>query len=94
MTPYYLDEADVTHFHKTLKTACDKHDKSYYPSYKKWCDNYFVIKHRNECRGVGGIFFDDLDKPSDSKVTLNICSNNNSNNQSHLKTIILIYLIV
>jgi coproporphyrinogen III oxidase len=51
-----------------LKTACDKHDKSYYPEFKKWCDNYFVIAHRNECRGVGGIFFDDLEKPSQDKV--------------------------
>jgi coproporphyrinogen III oxidase len=58
----------VKHFHKTLKAACDKHDKSYYGEFKKWCDKYFVIKHRNECRGVGGIFFDDIDKPDASKV--------------------------
>lgn len=64
LTPYYLDEEDVRHFHKTLKEFCDKHDLSYYPSFKKWCDKYFVVKHRGECRGVGGIFFDDLNQPS------------------------------
>ena len=61
LTPSYLFEEDATHFHKTLKQACDKHDKAYYPRFKKWCDDYFRIPHRGECRGVGGIFFDDLD---------------------------------
>ncbi len=51
------------HFHKTLKQACDKHDKSYFGKFKKWCDEYFLITHRNERRGVGGIFFDDLEAP-------------------------------
>ncbi|XP_076637015.1 oxygen-dependent coproporphyrinogen-III oxidase isoform X2 [Colletes latitarsis] len=64
LTPYYLNEDDVKHFHSTLKRACDKHDPSYYPKYKKWCDDYFFITHRGECRGVGGIFFDDLDMPN------------------------------
>lgn len=50
---------DVVHFHQTLKTACDKHDPTFYCRYKDWCDRYFVITHRNERRGVGGIFFDD-----------------------------------
>ena len=50
MTPYILDQDDAKHFHKTLKAACDKHDKSYYSKLKKWCDNYFFIKHRNERR--------------------------------------------
>ncbi|CAF0870183.1 unnamed protein product [Brachionus calyciflorus] len=68
LTPYYLDENDVKHFHSELKKACDKNDKSYYLKFKKWCDEYFVISHRNECRGVGGIFFDDLDKPDQDKV--------------------------
>lgn len=58
----------MKHFHKTLKTACDKHDKSYYPTFKKWCDEYFVIKYRKETRGVGGIFFDDMDKPNQKKA--------------------------
>jgi coproporphyrinogen III oxidase len=61
LTPSYLFEEDAKHFHKTIKAACDKHDKDYYPRFKKWCDNYFRIPHRNESRGVGGIFFDDLD---------------------------------
>lgn len=64
LTPYYLDEKDAKHFHSTLKSACDKHDRSYYSKFKKWCDDYFVITHRGERRGVGGIFFDDLDTPS------------------------------
>jgi coproporphyrinogen III oxidase len=58
LTPYYPVEADVVHFHKTLKAACDKHRPEYYPTFKLWCDEYFYLKHRNETRGVGGIFFD------------------------------------
>lgn len=61
LTPSYLFEEDAQHFHKTVKSACDKHDKEYYPKFKKWCDEYFRIPHRNESRGLGGIFFDDLD---------------------------------
>ena len=61
LTPMYLDEADVKLFHNELKSACDKHNDSYYPDYKKWCDKYFHIPIRGECRGVGGIFFDDLE---------------------------------
>ncbi|XP_057661619.1 oxygen-dependent coproporphyrinogen-III oxidase [Diorhabda carinulata] len=64
LTPYYLNTADAVHFHKELKDACDKHDKTYYPKFKKWCDDYFNIPHRGERRGVGGIFFDDLDTPN------------------------------
>lgn len=62
LTPSYLFEEDAQHFHRTLKAACDKHDKEYYPKFKKWCDEYFRIPHRNESRGIGGIFFDDLDE--------------------------------
>ena len=62
LTPSYLFEEDAQHFHKTLKATCDKHDKEYYPRFKKWCDEYFRIPHRNESRGIGGIFFDDLDE--------------------------------
>ena len=62
LTPSYFDEEDATHFHGTLKEACDRNDAAYYPRFKKWCDDYFYIKHRNESRGVGGIFFDDLDQ--------------------------------
>ncbi|URD73954.1 Coproporphyrinogen-III oxidase [Musa troglodytarum] len=59
-TPAYIFEEDVKHFHKAQKQACDKFDPSFYPRFKKWCDDYFFIKHRGERRGLGGIFFDDL----------------------------------
>ncbi|KAF2755189.1 hypothetical protein EJ05DRAFT_125462 [Pseudovirgaria hyperparasitica] len=63
LTPAYLFDEDAIHFHKTIKDACDKHDKNYYPRFKKWCDEYFNNKHRGgESRGIGGIFFDDLDE--------------------------------
>jgi len=62
LTPNYLFDEDAIHFHKTLKETCDKHDKDYYPRFKKWCDEYFSVKHRGETRGLGGIFFDDLDE--------------------------------
>ncbi|KAL1602534.1 Coproporphyrinogen-III oxidase [Paraconiothyrium brasiliense] len=62
LTPSYLYDEDAIHFHNTIKQACDKHDKGYYPRFKKWCDEYFNNKHRGETRGVGGIFFDDLDE--------------------------------
>lgn len=68
LTPYYLNEDDVKHFHKTLKVTCDKHDPSYYTQFKKWCDNYFHIVHRDERRGIGGIFFDDLDTPTQNEA--------------------------
>lgn len=60
LTPYYPQREDVIHFHRTLKEACDRHDPTYYPKYKKWCDEYFTVRHRNEMRGVGGVFFDYL----------------------------------
>jgi coproporphyrinogen III oxidase len=60
LTPYYPFREDVIHFHRTLKDACDRHDREHYPRFKKWCDEYFFIKHRGETRGVGGIFFDYL----------------------------------
>jgi coproporphyrinogen III oxidase len=58
LTPHYVDTADARWFHEQLKQACDKHNSSYYPSFKKWADDYFYIPHRSETRGVGGIFFD------------------------------------
>lgn len=64
LTPYYLDENDAVHFHTELKKACDLHDSTYYPKFKKWCDKYFHITHRGECRGIGGIFFDDIEGPT------------------------------
>lgn len=60
LTPYYLFPEDAKLFHQDLKDACDKHGADIYPSFKKWCDKYFWNKHRNESRGIGGIFFDDL----------------------------------
>jgi len=60
LTPHYVDEADARYFHAQLKTVCDRHDPAYYRDFKKWADDYFFIKHRNETRGVGGIFFDYL----------------------------------
>lgn len=60
LTPIYVNEGDAKYFHQTLKTACDRFYPSFYPEFKKWADEYFFIKHRNETRGVGGIFFDNL----------------------------------
>ncbi|XP_012677105.2 oxygen-dependent coproporphyrinogen-III oxidase, mitochondrial [Clupea harengus] len=68
LTPMYLNQEDAIHFHSTLKEACDKHHPQYYPDFKKWCDRYFFINHRDERRGIGGIFFDDLDSPSQEDV--------------------------
>ena len=62
LTPSYLFDEDAIHFHRTIKDACDKHDRGYYPRFKQWCDKYFHIPHRGESRGIGGIFFDDLDE--------------------------------
>src|SRR5262245_59727419 len=60
LTPVYPYSEDAIHFHRTLKNACDQFDAQFYPRFKKWCDEYFFIKHRNETRGVGGVFFDYL----------------------------------
>ena len=60
LTPSYLFPSDAEHFHRTLKAACDPFGDAMYPAFKKWCDEYFYIPHRNESRGIGGIFFDDL----------------------------------
>jgi len=60
LTPYYLRPEDAVHFHRTLKAACDPSDPGLYPRFKAWCDRYFFIPHRNEPRGVGGVFFDYL----------------------------------
>jgi coproporphyrinogen III oxidase len=60
LTPYYLYDEDAVHFHRTLKAACDKYDPGYYPRFKGTCDKYFYLRHREECRGIGGLFFEDL----------------------------------
>ena len=61
MTPTFPDEADTAAFHGALKAACDRHDPGHYPRFKEWCDRYFHLPHRGEARGVGGIFFDNLE---------------------------------
>lgn len=58
LTPYYLIEADAQHFHTVCKVACDKHDQAFYPKFKETCDQYFWNSHRDEARGIGGLFFD------------------------------------
>ncbi|MGC2457496.1 MAG: oxygen-dependent coproporphyrinogen oxidase [Gallionellaceae bacterium] len=63
LTPYYGFDEDAVHFHQTCKNALDPFGAEYHPKFKKWCDDYFFLKHRNEPRGVGGIFFDDLSEP-------------------------------
>lgn len=60
LTPHYVNEEDTKYFHAELKKVCDSHHPSFYSEYKKWADDYFFIKHRNETRGVGGVFFDYL----------------------------------
>ncbi|MDH5444791.1 MAG: oxygen-dependent coproporphyrinogen oxidase [Gammaproteobacteria bacterium] len=62
LTPYYGFEEDVVHWHTVSKQACDPFGDEVYPKYKKWCDEYFYLKHRDEPRGVGGLFFDDLNE--------------------------------
>ena len=62
LTPYYGFEEDATHWHLTAKAACDPFGPDVFPNYKKWCDDYFFLKHRNEPRGIGGLFYDDLNE--------------------------------
>ena len=62
LTPYYGDEDDVIHWHQTAKAACEPFGDDVYPRFKAWCDDYFYLKHRDERRGVGGLFFDDLNE--------------------------------
>ncbi len=60
LTPHYVDPDDARYFHRAMKDVCGRHHPSYYDEFKKWADDYFFIRHRNETRGVGGIFFDYL----------------------------------
>jgi coproporphyrinogen III oxidase len=60
LTPFYPFEEDVIQWHQTARSACQSFGDNVYPEYKKWCDDYFFLKHRNETRGIGGLFFDDL----------------------------------
>lgn len=62
LTPYYPFMEDAVAWHQTAKAACDPFGTEVYPAYKQWCDEYFFLKHRNETRGAGGLFFDDLNE--------------------------------
>jgi coproporphyrinogen III oxidase len=64
LTPYYGFAEDCTHFHRTCKSALEPYGTDVHARYKKWCDEYFFLKHRNEPRGIGGIFYDDLNEGS------------------------------
>eukprot|EP01039_Chlorochromonas_danica_P000980 gene979-1064_t len=84
ITPAYLDKEDIVHFHSTYKKACDQHDPAFYPKFKKWADEYYHITHRGETRGVGGIFFDDLNDREPEKI-LAFC-------ETGLKTVVPAYV--
>ena len=62
LTPYYGDKDDCVHWHQTAKNACDPFGDHFYNEFKQWCDEYFYLKHRNEPRGIGGLFFDDFNQ--------------------------------
>ncbi|APD08214.1 coproporphyrinogen oxidase [Flavobacteriaceae bacterium UJ101] len=68
LTPYYIFEEDAIHWHKVCKTACDHHNMDFYPLYKKACDDYFWNTHRNEARGIGGLFYDYLKVNKDQSM--------------------------
>jgi coproporphyrinogen III oxidase len=65
LTPHYISTDQARYFHQTLKKVCDDYHPDYYPEFKKWADEYFYIKHRQESRGIGGIFFDRLEETED-----------------------------
>lgn len=72
LTPHYIVDEDAQFFHQQLKTVCDKHHTNYYQKFKTWADDYFFIKHRNETRGIGGIFFDRLNDNEDLNFEQNV----------------------
>ncbi len=72
LTPHYVNETDAAFFHQSLKKICDKHNANYYTDFKKWADDYFYINHRNETRGIGGIFFDRLNQSAKMSFEKNL----------------------
>lgn len=72
LTPHYINKEDAAYFHGELKKVCDKHSKNYYGDFKKWADDYFFINHRNETRGIGGIFFDRLNSNNEMTFEQNL----------------------
>jgi coproporphyrinogen III oxidase len=73
LTPYYGFQEDCQHWHRTAKAACDPFGEGVYSRYKDWCDEYFYLKHRDEPRGVGGLFFDDVNDMGDDKWDYDTC---------------------
>jgi coproporphyrinogen III oxidase len=85
LTPYYLQEEDGIHFHRTFKEACDPFGKELYPAYKKHCDEYFINKHRNnEARGIGGIFYDYL-RPNTERTAAELLDFSKANGNAFLE---------
>jgi len=74
LTPYYGVVEDCQHWHRTAKAACEPFGEDVYSRYKKWCDQYFYLKHRNEPRGIGGLFFDDLNEGGFERSFALMCS--------------------
>ncbi len=72
LTPHYVNETDAKYFHTELKKVCDTHNANYYSKFKKWADDYFFITHRNETRGIGGIFFDRLNSDAEMSFEKNL----------------------
>jgi coproporphyrinogen III oxidase len=67
LTPHYVDIEDAKYFHREVKSVCDRFDSTYYPKFKAWADDYFFVRHRDETRGIGGIFYDRLSANSDEQ---------------------------
>lgn len=72
LSPIYINREDAGFFHRELKTVCDKHHPNYYQRFKEWADDYFFIRHRNETRGIGGIFFDRLNQTDEMSFEQNL----------------------
>jgi coproporphyrinogen III oxidase len=72
LTPHYIDPDDARFFHAQLKNLCDRHHKDYYTRFKNWADDYFFLPHRNETRGIGGIFFDRLRESDEMTFEMNL----------------------